>query len=80
MRRSQIHLAVHRYDNSVYYRRIDHEAFRLLSALQRGTLLGQALEAAFSRSSLSAEDQAAKIQEYFAHAAELGWFCKESQS
>ena len=80
MRRSQIHLAVHRYDNSVYYRRIDPEAFRLLSALQSGTLLGHALEVAFSKSSLSPEDQAAKIQEYFAHASELGWFCKRHQS
>jgi len=76
MRRSQTHLAVHRYDNSVYYRRIDPEAYRLLSALQGGALLGQSLEIAFSESDLSAEEQAAKIQEYFAHASELGWFCK----
>jgi hypothetical protein len=80
MRRSQIHLAVHRYDDSVYYRRIDLEAFRLLSALQNGTLLGEALELAFAGSSLSPEDQAAKIQEYFAHASELGWFCKQQKS
>ncbi|WP_433965033.1 HvfC/BufC N-terminal domain-containing protein [Tunturiibacter gelidiferens] len=53
MRRSRIHLAVHRYENSVYYRRIDLEAFRLLSALKSGTLLGKALEIAFSESTLS---------------------------
>jgi hypothetical protein len=76
MSRSVIHLAVHRYENSVYYRRIDHEAFLLLSALQNGAALGDALETAFRNSSLSAEDQAAKIREYFAHASELGWFCK----
>ncbi|WP_158941517.1 DNA-binding domain-containing protein [Granulicella sp. S190] len=76
MVRSQIHLAVHRYENSVYYRRVDHEAFRLLSALQGGTALGPALEVAFGESSFSPEEQAAKIQEYFAHASELGWFCK----
>lgn len=80
MRRSQIHLAVHRYENSVYYRRVDQEAFRLLSALQGGTLLGEALEVAFAESSLSPENQAAKIQEYFAHASELGWFCKQPES
>jgi hypothetical protein len=80
MRRSQIHLAVHRYNNSVYYRRIDPEAFRLLSALQSGTLLGPALDVAFSESSLAPEDQAAKIQEYFAHASELGWFCTQRES
>jgi hypothetical protein len=69
-------LVVHRYENSVYYRRIDRENFQLLSALQQGLSLGEALVAAFQDSNLSAEEQAAKIQEYFAHASELGWFCK----
>jgi hypothetical protein len=77
MRRSEVQLAVHRYENSVYYRRIDREAFLLLSGLQRGESLGRAVEVAFVNSSLKEEDQAAKIQEYFAHAAELGWFCKQ---
>ena len=80
MRRSAVHLAVHRYENSVYYRRIDGEAFLLLSALQKGNPLGIALETAFRNSILSAEEQAMKIQEYFAHASELGWFCKEHGS
>jgi hypothetical protein len=80
MRRSAVPLAVHRYENSVYYRRIDHEAYVLLSELQKGATLGLALEAAFGNSSLSAEEQAAKIQEYFAHASELGWFCKREDS
>lgn len=77
MRRSAVRLAVHRCENSVYYRQIDREAFLLLSALQKGSSLGPALEAAFADSSLTAEEQATKIQEYFAHAAELGWFCKQ---
>jgi hypothetical protein len=29
LRRSQTYLAVHRYEDSVYYRRIDREAFLL---------------------------------------------------
>jgi hypothetical protein len=77
MRRSPIFLAVHRYENSVYYRRIDHETFLLLSALQKGVPLGVALETAFRESALVTEVQAAKIQQCFAHAAELGWFCKQ---
>jgi hypothetical protein len=80
MRRSRVFLAVHRYENSVYYRQIDQEAFLLLSTLQKGISLGASLEAAFSGSTLSAEDQAAKIQSYFAHASELGWFCKQPDS
>jgi hypothetical protein len=75
--RSAICLAVHRYDNSVYYRRIDRENFLLLSALQQGVSLGEALETAFHRSKLSAEEQAAKTREYFTHASEQGWFCKQ---
>jgi hypothetical protein len=76
MRRSTVHLAVHRYENSVYYRRIDREAFLLLSALQRQHTLGEAIETAFADSKFSAGQQLEKIQQYFAHAAELGWFCR----
>jgi hypothetical protein len=75
MRRSVIRLAIHRFENDVYYRRIDHEAFLLLLAIQEGATLGAAIEKAFSDSKLSAAEQAGKIQEYFAHAAGLGWFC-----
>jgi putative DNA-binding protein len=80
MLRSSVWLVVHRYESSVYYRRIDRENFLLLSALQQGVLLGNALEIAFRKSSLSPEDQAANIQEYFAHASELGWLCKQHSS
>jgi len=77
MRRSKIHLAVHRLENSVYYRRIDREAFLLLSSLQQQRTLAESLELAFAGSKLSPEEQAQKIQECFAHAAELGWFCRQ---
>lgn len=77
MRRSEIYLAVHRFDNSVYYRRIDREAFLLLSSLKHHRTLAEAIEAAFTDSKLSPEEQARKIQECFAHAAELGWFCRK---
>jgi hypothetical protein len=80
MRRADVRLAVHRYENSVYYRRIDREAFLLLSALQKGGSLGGALEVAFGDSTLPAENQATKIQEYFSHASELGWFCKQNDN
>jgi hypothetical protein len=75
MRRSRIYLAVHRFDNSVYYRRIEHEAFVLLSSLQQQKTISEAIDSAFAGSRLSAEAQAEKIQACFAHAAELGWFC-----
>jgi hypothetical protein len=74
MRPSTIFLAVHRYDDSVYYRRLDREAYRLLNALQQKRSLGEALQIAFAESKFSVEEQALNIQVYFAHAAELGWF------
>ena len=80
MLRSAVFLVVHRYDNSVYYRRIDRENFRLLSALQKGVPLGEALENAFPNGHFSADEQAARIQGYFAHASELGWFCQQETS
>lgn len=77
MLRARLYLAVHRFENSVYYRRIDREAFLLLSAIHAGKPLGDALESAFADSRYGAEEQALKIETYFAHAAELGWFCQE---
>jgi hypothetical protein len=76
MRRSATYLAVHRFDDTVYYRRLEREAFLLLSSLQKEMELGEAIEAAFAESKLAAQEQAEKIQAYFAHAAELGWFCR----
>jgi hypothetical protein len=75
MKREAVFLAVHRFEDSVYYRRIDREAYRLLRALKHGSPLSEALDDAFTRSRLNTEARVAKIQEYFAHAAELGWLC-----
>nr|WP_281372464.1 DNA-binding domain-containing protein [Granulicella arctica] len=77
MRRTNVSLAVHRFDNSIYYRRLDREAYLLLSALQHHKALAEAIETAFAGSKLAVEEQASKIQQYFAHAAELGWFCHQ---
>jgi hypothetical protein len=77
LRRARTYLAVHRFDNSVYYRRVEREAYLLLSALQRHQTLEAAIDTAFTGSKLTSEEQAAKIQQCFAHAAELGWFCQQ---
>jgi hypothetical protein len=76
MRRTPIFLAVHRFDDLVYYRRIEREAFRMLSALRNGSSISDAIESTFSGSDFAEEHLAMKIQEYFAHAAQLGWFCR----
>ena len=73
LERCPTYLAVHRYQNSVYYRRIDREAFLLLTAIQEGNPIASVVESAMSESKLPALEQAAKIRECFAHASELGW-------
>jgi putative DNA-binding protein len=75
VRKEQIYLAVHRYDNSVYYRRIKREAWRLLRALGRGASIAESITEAFVRTQLTGEEQTALLRETFAHASELGWLC-----
>ncbi len=72
---SSVYLAVHRFDNCVYYRRIEREEFLLLADLRDGDSIATAIERAFEGSKLGADEQAARIQDYFAYASELGWFC-----
>ena len=79
MSRSSVYLAVHRFEDSVYYRRIDREEFLLLADLRDGDSIATAIQRAFEGSKLSLELQAARVQDYFAHAAELGWFCSPKQ-
>ncbi len=76
MHRTPTFLAVHRFDDQVYYRRIEREAFRMFSALGNASSISDAIDNAFSGSDLDTEHLAMKIQEYFSHAAQLGWFCR----
>jgi hypothetical protein len=73
--RSSVYLAVHRFEDAVYYRRIDREEFLLLADLRDGDSIATAIEGAFEGSKVSLDLQAVRVQDYFAHAAELGWFC-----
>jgi len=73
LKRSPTYLAVHRFQDSVYYRRIDREAFLLLSAIHEGDPITSVVDRAMIGSEFPVIEQAAKIREYFAHASELGW-------
>lgn len=76
---ASIFIAVHRVDDSVYYRRLEPEEYRILSSFQRGEAIGKALEAGFAGSRLSAEDYQARIATWFAVWAELGWLCRAAK-
>ena len=74
--RTPIFLAVHRVNFSVYYKRLDPEAYRLLLALRGGATLEAACGEAFADSKELPEQSAERIQGWFARWMEFGWFCK----
>lgn len=73
MRRAEIYLAVHRFDDSVYHRRLTRVQFRLLSALHAGHTIEAAVGDALDGTKLASQQGAATIQEAFALASRLGW-------
>src|SRR5271166_4640638 len=73
----RIFLAVHRADNSVYFKRIDKEAFAILCALRDGSTLSDAVDAV-DWSGQAPEEASAHVQQWFAYWSAQGWFCKTS--
>jgi hypothetical protein len=71
-----IHLAVHRVDCSVYYKRLAPEAFTLLNALRSGVTLADACEQAFADSATPPEQNAETLRDWFAVWTRLGWLTK----
>jgi Putative DNA-binding domain len=75
IKKEAVFLAVHRYDDFVYYRRLEKETFLLLRGLRSGASVAMAVSLAFAKSRLTADAQATLLQESFAHASLLGWLC-----
>jgi hypothetical protein len=71
---AEIFLAVHRVDDSVYFRRIEREEFVILRALRDGKSLGNAIEAAFRKSRVPSGERAESVRKWFQNWAALGWF------
>ncbi len=72
----RIYLAVHRMDDSVYYKRLAPESFEMLKALSEQKPLEQAIDTAFENSSMPEQDRMSAIQQWFGNWAQLGWFCQ----
>jgi hypothetical protein len=72
-----VYLAVHRWQDSVYYRRMDRGEFLVLEGLRAGKPIPEALESALSDVSnfIAQEESAATVERWFAGWSELGWFC-----
>jgi Putative DNA-binding domain len=77
---TQIFLAVHRLDFSVYFRRIEREEFALLCALRSGKTIEHAIALAFRKSSIPDAERGAFVQHSFQTWATLGWFCQPDEN
>ncbi|HEX5235877.1 MAG TPA: DNA-binding domain-containing protein [Silvibacterium sp.] len=73
----EIFVAVHRHANTVYYKRMHGEDYRLLKALLGGEPLGRAIELAFEGSALADEEREKFLQSAFALWAKMGWFTRQ---
>ncbi len=69
-RRRRIHVAVHRLDNRLYYKRLERAAFLILQAIAAGRSLAQAVTAGGARV------KPEQAREWFATWMELGWLCR----
>jgi hypothetical protein len=72
-KREKVHLAVHRHDNMLYYKRLEPAAFALLTAIHRGGSLEEACQAAIDKEPNSDTNWPEKIQEWFVNWSSLGW-------
>jgi hypothetical protein len=70
-----IHLAVHRHNNSVYYKRLAPEEFGILLALSEGLTLEAAIERGCANSKLDANEAPALLQSIFTTWSALRGFC-----
>jgi putative DNA-binding protein len=73
--RAMTHLVVHRFNNDLYYKRLEPEALALLESLRDGATLLSAI----NRCGIDPQSHpnwSAQLQEWFKTWMELGWFCK----
>ena len=75
MKRKTAYIAVHRFEDTVYYRRLAAEDYRLLLTLQQGVALGDAIDIAFDGSLIPEHERPAYLQSAFAYWTTMGWFC-----
>jgi len=69
-----VFLAVHRIENTVYFRRLDREEFTILKNLNQRRPLERAIVTAFRASTIPAQERASYVAAWFQNWASLGWF------
>ncbi|MBZ5601515.1 MAG: DNA-binding domain-containing protein [Acidobacteriia bacterium] len=71
----RIFVAVHRMDDSIYYRRLAHDEFRILEMLRERKPVGRALAKCVKESATPVAELQKNLEKWFASWAELGWLC-----
>jgi hypothetical protein len=74
-RAKRIWVAVHRQQNNLFFKRLDPEAYAILTALRGGRTLSAACASAL-RESNPAIDWATRVREWFQNWQSLGWFSR----
>jgi len=69
-----IHLAVHRIDNTVYFRRLEREEFLILDNLRKGRTLERSVVGCFRNAKTPTGKIAADVGSWFQNWSSLGWF------
>lgn len=77
-KRERIALAVHRHSNTVYFKRLEPEAYVIVCALRDGATVEAACAKALRRADPSI-DWALKVRAWFSNWAQLGWFCRREK-
>ena len=75
-RAARTHVAVHRLNGMIYFKRLEPAAYKILTAIRAGKTLEQALSTGIPRAKQPRDDWAARVQAWFTAWMELGWFCR----
>jgi hypothetical protein len=70
-----VFLAVHRHDDTVFYKRLEPGAFRVLSAFRTKAAIAEACQQLGAVEGAAA-DAGAKVKSWFESWAALGWLCR----
>jgi hypothetical protein len=73
-----IRVAVHRQNNMLYFKRLEPEAYAILTGLRNGRTLSAACAAAL-RDADPGLDWAGRVRGWFQSWQSLGWFCRRSK-
>jgi hypothetical protein len=75
LRPKTVFVAVHRYKDAVYYKRINPAQFCMLSAFQNNATIAEACDE-LAQTGTNTGDIGAEIKSWFESWASLGWFCR----